>query len=63
VREQRARLRAAIRELPEEFRTAVILRDLEGLSYQEVAAVLSVPIGTVRSRIARGRSLLKEALA
>jgi RNA polymerase sigma-70 factor (ECF subfamily) len=63
VKEQRARLRAAIRELPEEFRTAVILRDLEGLSYQEVAAVLSVPIGTVRSRIARGRSLLKEALS
>jgi RNA polymerase sigma-70 factor (ECF subfamily) len=63
AREQRARLRAAIRELPEEFRTAVILRDLEGLSYQEVAAVLSVPIGTVRSRIARGRSLLKEALS
>jgi RNA polymerase sigma-70 factor (ECF subfamily) len=63
AREQRVRLRAAIRTLPEEFRTAVILRDLEGLSYQEIAAVLQVPIGTVRSRIARGRSLLKEELS
>jgi len=63
AREQRSRLRAAIGGLPEEFRTAVILRDLEGLSYQEIAEVLQVPIGTVRSRIARGRSLLKEELS
>jgi RNA polymerase sigma-70 factor (ECF subfamily) len=63
AKEQRARLRAAILALPEEFKTAVVLRDLEGLSYQEIADVLSVPIGTVRSRIARGRSLLKEELS
>jgi RNA polymerase sigma-70 factor (ECF subfamily) len=42
---------------------AVVLRDLEGLSYEEVASVLSVPVGTVRSRLARGRALLKEALS
>ena len=62
-RQTRTRLRGAIQILPPEFRTAVILRDLEGLSYQEVADVLSIPIGTVRSRIARGRSILKEALS
>ena len=60
--EERRRLRTAIRALPEEFRLAVVLRDLEGLSYEEVAAVLSVPVGTVRSRLSRGRALLKEAL-
>lgn len=63
TRQRRMRLRGAIQSLPPEFRTAVILRDLEGLSYQEVAEVLSIPIGTVRSRIARGRSILKEALS
>lgn len=60
--DQRRRLRKAVLDLPEEFRMAVVLRDLEGLSYEEVASVLSVPVGTVRSRLARGRALLKEAL-
>ncbi|MEO8587505.1 MAG: sigma-70 family RNA polymerase sigma factor [Acidobacteriota bacterium] len=63
LKERRVRLRAAIRALPEEFRAAVLLRDLEGLSYEEVADVLAVPIGTVRSRLARGRALLKEKLS
>jgi RNA polymerase sigma-70 factor (ECF subfamily) len=63
LKERRARLRAAIHALPEEFRAAVLLRDLEGLSYEEVAAVLEVPIGTVRSRLARGRALLREKLS
>lgn len=62
VSERRRRLRAAIRALPEEFRESVVLRDLEGLSYEEIAGVLDVPIGTVRSRIARGRAQLKETL-
>ena len=61
--EQRARLRRAIRNLPEEFRHAVVLRDLEGLPYDDIARVLGVPIGTVRSRIARGRAALLEELS
>lgn len=61
--EERRRLRKAITGLPEEFRLAIVLRDLEGLSYDEVASVLAVPVGTVRSRLARGRGLLKEALS
>jgi len=61
--EQRARLRKAIRNLPEEFRHAVVLRDLEGLPYEDIARVLGVPIGTVRSRIARGRAALVEELS
>jgi RNA polymerase sigma-70 factor, ECF subfamily len=53
---------AALGDLPEEFRIAVVLRDLCDLDYAEIAEVLGVPAGTVRSRIARGRSALAEAL-
>jgi RNA polymerase sigma-70 factor, ECF subfamily len=53
---------AALGDLPEEFRVAVVLRDLCDLDYAEIAEVLDVPPGTVRSRIARGRSALAEAL-
>lgn len=52
----------ALAELPEEQRQALLLVALEGLSYAEVAEVLGVPIGTVMSRIARGRERLREAL-
>jgi RNA polymerase sigma-70 factor (ECF subfamily) len=53
---------AALRELPEEFRVAVVLRDLCDLDYAEIAEALDVPAGTVRSRISRGRALLVEQL-
>jgi len=51
---------AALARLPEDFRTAVVLRDLLDLDYAEIAEVLDIPIGTVRSRISRGRRLLGE---
>ena len=57
-----AAVREAVHELPEEFRQAVLLRDLQGLSYEEIADVLEIPRGTVRSRIHRGRLILQERL-
>jgi RNA polymerase sigma-70 factor (ECF subfamily) len=56
-------IQAALEELPPDFRAAVVLCDLEGLSYDEVAMTLGVKLGTVRSRIHRGRSMLREKLA
>ncbi len=56
-------LRQALEELPPEFREAVVLRELEGLSYQQIAAVADVPVGTVMSRLSRGRALLRRRLA
>jgi len=53
---------AALDAIPEEFRSALLLVDVQELSYQEVSAVLSVPVGTVKSRVSRGRNLLREAL-
>ncbi len=52
----------ALDDLPEEFRAPVVLRDVADLDYAEIAEVLSIPLGTVKSRIARGRSQLAEAL-
>ena len=52
----------ALRELPVTYREAVVLRDIEGFTYQEIAEVLNLPIGTVRSRLARARRALKEAV-
>jgi RNA polymerase sigma-70 factor (ECF subfamily) len=53
----------ALGKVPEDFRIAVVLSDLEGMSYQEIASAVGVPIGTVRSRIARGRAILRRELA
>lgn len=53
----------ALAELPEDFRVAVVLCDVEGLSYDEIAAILGLKVGTVRSRIHRGRKRLRQALA
>lgn len=53
----------ALDRLPDAFRTAVILRDIQEFSYEEIARITDVPIGTVMSRIHRGRALLRQALA
>ncbi len=61
--EAKARVRDAVAALPIEFREAIVLRELHSLSYREIAAVTGAPIGTVMSRLARGRLLLAKALA
>jgi RNA polymerase sigma factor (sigma-70 family) len=58
-----AELRAAIEKLPPEFREALVLRDIQGLEYREIAEITSVPVGTVMSRLARARRRLINALA
>jgi RNA polymerase sigma factor (sigma-70 family) len=60
--EDRKLLWQALAELPEEFREAIVLRELEGMSYREIAAVIGAPIGTVMSRLARARERLQESL-
>ncbi|MEY4173826.1 MAG: hypothetical protein RI900_991 [Actinomycetota bacterium] len=55
-------IEAALRRLPEEFRVPVVLRDVADLDYAEIAETLGVPVGTVKSRIARGRGMLAELL-
>jgi RNA polymerase sigma-70 factor, ECF subfamily len=52
----------ALSDLPEDFRSAVVLRDVGDLDYAEIAEVLDIPVGTVKSRIARGRKLLADQL-
>jgi RNA polymerase sigma-70 factor (ECF subfamily) len=58
LRERREQVRAAVLELPAEFREAIVLCELEELSYEEAARLLDCPIGTIRSRLHRGRALL-----
>lgn len=53
---------SAMVALPEELRTAIVLRELEGLSYEEIAEIMDCPIGTVRSRIFRAREAIAERL-
>lgn len=56
-------IKRALQEIPEEFRIAVYLADVEGFSYKEIADIVAVPAGTVMSRLHRGRKLLREKLA
>ena len=58
-----AAVRRAIAELPVEFRETVILRELEGFSYKQIAELADVPVGTVMSRLARARKQLQSSLA
>jgi RNA polymerase sigma factor (sigma-70 family) len=55
-------IRQALEELPVEFREVIVLRELEGLSYKEVATVAEIPLGTVMSRLSRGRQQLEQCL-
>ena len=61
--ERRARVAAALERLPEAFRMPVVLRDLDGWTYEEISAALRLPVGTVKSRIARARGQLRVLLA
>lgn len=62
-RELAERVSRAVTELPEELKMAITLREMEGLSYEEIAAVMDCPIGTVRSRIFRAREAIDQQLA
>ena len=61
--ELRESVEAALRQVPEPFRTTVVLRDIEGFAYEEIAEILNVHLGTVKSRLMRGRAHLKKHLA
>jgi RNA polymerase sigma-70 factor (ECF subfamily) len=61
--EVRTRVEEALRQVPEAFRTVVILREIEGFAYEEIAEILRVNLGTVKSRLTRGRSALRTLLA
>ncbi len=60
--ETRERLEAALRQLPQAFRTVVVLREIEGFAYEEIAEILDLNLGTVKSRLTRGRSALRDLL-
>jgi RNA polymerase sigma-70 factor (ECF subfamily) len=60
--EVRERVEAALRQIPETFRTVVILREIEGFAYEEISEILNVNLGTVKSRLTRGRSALRAIL-
>lgn len=61
-REEYEQVEAALAQLDPEFRVAIVLKDIEGLDYEAIAAILEVPVGTVKSRICRGRAMLRTML-
>ncbi|MGQ9897427.1 MAG: RNA polymerase sigma factor [Acidobacteriota bacterium] len=61
-RERQAQVLAALTKLKFDFRVAVVMRDIRGMSYEDIAAALEISVGTVKSRIARGRAMLRTAL-
>ena len=61
--EVRERVEEALRQVPEVFRTVVVLREIEGFAYEEIADILQVNLGTVKSRLTRGRAALRTLLA
>ena len=60
--EVRERVEAALRQIPEAFRTVVVLREIEGFAYEEIAEILQVNLGTIKSRLTRGRAALRRLL-
>jgi RNA polymerase sigma-70 factor, ECF subfamily len=60
--EVRARVEDELKQVSEPYRTTVVLRDIEGLAYEEIAEVLQISLGTVKSRLIRGRNALRERL-
>ena len=63
IARDREKVRQALEQLPGEFREALVLREMEGLSYKEIASAAGVPLGTVMSRLSRGRDWLKRILS
>lgn len=62
-RQLREQVEAALREIPEAFRTVVVLREIEGFGYEEIAEILQTNLGTVKSRLTRGRAALRKILS
>ena len=63
MRELRGHLAKSIQELPEDMRAAIVLRDIQGFAYDEIASMLDTNVGTIKSRISRGREKLREILS
>ncbi len=62
ISNNREQVRKALEQLPADFREVLVLREFEDLSYKEIAAITSVPVGTVMSRLARGRDWMRRVL-
>ena len=62
-REVRSSLQGFIQELPEDMRAAIVLRDIQGYAYDEIADILGTNVGTIKSRISRGREKLREKIS